>query len=249
MIENDATRDIARPAVIIAGARTGGTFLAHCLSNHSQIFFDRGESLHHGSIWHRNLTLNRVKVLDTLMHQPGYLVSGCKLLYQQAFKCEVWQYILKIQPYVIWLIRENVIRQAVSLLIQQQARRGQATRPAHTFETPPPMQIALSPETVLKTARRLVELNKNVAASMGHVQNVMQLTYEQIIGGQGEATRLPTRIGRAICEFFGIKYEQMGCELRRINGAPLRDSLMNWPDIEAVISASEMAIHLEGSNE
>lgn len=245
MIENDATRNAATPAVVIAGARTGGTFLAHCLSNHSQVFFDRGESLHHGSIWHRTVTLNRVKLLECLLHMPGYRVSGCKMLYQQAFKCEVWQHLMRVQPRVIWLVRENVIRQAVSLLIQQQARRGVVKRPAHSFEPPPALKITLPAEAVLKTTRRLVELDKHVARAVGNLRDVMRLSYEQITGGQDEATRLPPRVGKAICGFFGVHYEPMGCELRRINGAPLRETLSNWPDIEAMFSASEFAAQLE----
>jgi hypothetical protein len=249
MIENDETRNAATPAVVIAGARTGGTFLAHCLSTHSQIFFDRSESLHHGSIWHRNLALNRIKLLDVLLHMPGYRVSGCKLLYQQAFKCEVWQHlIMRARPRAIWLVRENVIRQAISLLVQQQARRGQARRPAHSFETPPPLRIELPPEAVLRTARRLVELDKTVAAAIGQLDDVIKLTYEQVTGGVVEATRLPTRIGKIICEFFGVRYEPMSCELRRVNGSPLREALTNWPDIEAMFSASEFAAQLEMEN-
>ena len=60
-VQNDRTKNLARPAVVIASVRSGGTYLAHCLSNHPQVFCDRGESLHHDSLWHRYLKADSVK--------------------------------------------------------------------------------------------------------------------------------------------------------------------------------------------
>ena len=70
-VENDETKYLARPAVLIASVRSGGTFLAHCLSNHPQIFCDRGESLHYRSLWHTHLTTNRAKLIYCLTHMLG----------------------------------------------------------------------------------------------------------------------------------------------------------------------------------
>jgi len=40
-----------QPAILLTEPRTGGTFLAGCLSNHTDVFCARGEPFHRGSRW------------------------------------------------------------------------------------------------------------------------------------------------------------------------------------------------------
>ncbi|HUW30359.1 MAG TPA: hypothetical protein VM223_01970 [Planctomycetota bacterium] len=237
-VENDETKYLARPAVIIASVRSGGTFLAHCLSNHPQIFCDRGESLHYRSLWHTQLTLDRAKLLFCLTHMQGYQVSMCKLIYQQAFLREVWDYITGFPAIpVIWLRRENTIRQAVSHVLNQTARQGNIKRPQHTFGRVETICVELAPEHVLHVARGLLKQDQRVRKQLGTLKP-LALTYEQIIG---PASTLADEATRRICEFLGVRYEPLGCELTRINPQPLAEMIANWEAVREVIGGSEFA--------
>lgn len=239
--ENDETKHIARPAVIIASVRSGGTFLAHCLSNHPQIFCDRGESLHYRSLWHTHLTTNRAELIYCLTHMQGWRVSMCKLTYQQAFLREVWDYIREVP--VIWLRRENTIRQAVSVLLNQMARRGKIQRPQHTFKRVALICVDLKPEWVLKKARVLLEQDRKAEERVGPL-NPLALTYEEIVG---PASTLADGAARRICEFLEVRYiPTLACELTRINPQPLAEMIKNWEAVRKAIEGSKFAHCLEG---
>ena len=78
-VENDTTRD-PTPAIIIAGPHTGGTFLAHGLSNHPDVYCERQEVLHLGSSYRMiEAGLSSLDILKIVWGQTGYLVSACKL--------------------------------------------------------------------------------------------------------------------------------------------------------------------------
>jgi len=241
-VENDETKHIARPAVIVASIRSGGTFLAHCLSNHPQIFCDRGESLHHTSLWHSHLTTNRAKVLFCLTHMHGYQVSMVKLLYQQAFLVEVWDYIRELP--IIWLRRQNTIRQAVSVILNQMARAGKIEHPQHTFGRVESVCVNLRPERVLKSARGLLERDRKAKERFEGL-NPLALTYEEIVGS---GSTLADGVARRICEFLSVRSPDcpLSCDLTRINPRPLAEMIRNWDEVRAAIKASEFAACLGG---
>jgi len=244
--ENDLTKGVARPAVIIAALRSGGTFLAHCLSNHSQVFCGRGEPLHHLSPWYTELGMNRGRLLRVLLNQTGYQVSMCKLTYMQAFHREIWPDLVRINPLVLWLRRENVVRQAVSLLINHMARKGLLERPQHTFAAPKKAcAVEISPELVLKTARGLVEWDQDARKRLDALA-VCELTYAEVVGSESKsANRLPTQTGRRISKFLEVRYEALRCDLKRVNPYPLRELLSNWSEVEKAVLGSELAGLLE----
>jgi hypothetical protein len=239
VIENDETKHAARPAVIVASVRSGGTFLAHCLSNHPQIFCDRGESLHHTSLWHTHLTADRRKLLYCLTHMQGYRVSMCKLTYHQAFS-EVWDYIRRVP--VLWLRRENVIRQAVSVIVNGMARGGRIQRPQHTFRRVQDIRVNLGPELVLRAARGLLERDQQAMERLEDLR-ALALTYEEIVG---PASTLADGAARRICAFLGVRYvATLGCELTRINAQPLSEMIENWDEVRRAIKGSELAHFLD----
>lgn len=247
MRENDQTRDIATPAVIVAALRSGGTFLAHCLSNHPQVFCDRGEPLHNGSVWCSTLHPSRKALLSALLNQTGYRVSMCKLTYGQAFMREIWPFLLERQPKVIWLRRENAVRQAISVLINREARRGKIKRPQHTFSAARPGgRVTLDAEAVLKTARGLRRHDGNAGKRLRKLNDVLRLSYSELTGGEhASADRLPGRTVARICAFLGVMDWPMGSDLKRVNPYPLRDTLVNWRSVVQAVRDSEFASCLE----
>lgn len=240
-VNNDETQGMASGVVIVAAIRSGGTFLAHCLSNHPAVFCDRGEPLHHGSVWCTVLQPNRRQLLAVLVNQTGYAVSTCKLTYHQAFHPEIWPWLEKRRPKVVWLRRENTIRQAVSVIINKQARNGRVKRPQHTLKATADLHLALEPALVLRSARGLLAHDQRARQRLAPFET-LPITYEQIVG-PGNA--LNTDATRAICRFLEVPYRKLSCDLVRVNPQPLADMLTNWREVEAAIRGSEFAGCLE----
>jgi hypothetical protein len=250
IIENDATKNMATPAVIIAAIRSGGTFLSHCLSNHTQIHCDRGEPLHHLSVWCLGVTQHRQRLLSVLLNQTGYQVSMVKLTYMQAFQDPIWGWLVKRQPRVIWLRRENVLRQALSVYLASETRQhGSLERPLHTFDEATPFSVTIKPALFMKYCRGLVEQDTRANNHMLKFERVLPLTYADVVGGELEksAQRLPGKTTAEIASFLGVDIQGLTCSLRRVNPFPLCEMISNWPEVEAAIQASEFAAMLEGA--
>lgn len=242
MQENDQTQNMARPAVVIASIRSGGTFLAHCLSNHSHVFCDRGEPLHHHSVWVDALHPNRRELLAAVLNQTGYHVSMCKLTYTQALHRHIWPWLVKKQPLTIWLRRENTIRQAVSVLINKLSRQGKVKRAQHSFETAQPLRVELSPDQILKMAGRLKALDDRTGKCLTKMRRVLRLTYNDVTGGEKAIVdQLPEITAERLCGFLGVRSEPMRCDLKRINPQSLRELLHNWREVRQAVRKSEFA--------
>ena len=244
IVENDPTQNMATPVVIVAAIRSGGTFLAHCLSNHPQIYCDRGEPLHHRSVWCATTKIRRQQLLAVLTNQTGYAASACKLTYMQAFDAEVWGWLEKQQPRVIWLRRGNAVRQAVSVLLNQAARRGELKLPQHSFEPVAGVRVTLSPGLVVKAARGLTAQDERAWARLAGLPEVLKLTYADVTGGES-AERLPVQTARRVCNYLGVRYEPMGCDLVRVNPLPLREIIGNWKAVRSALMQSEFAADVE----
>lgn len=245
--ENDPTKNLARPALVIAGVRSGGTYLAHCLSNHPQVFCDRGESLHHDSLWHRHLKVNNGQLLYCLLHMQGYHVSMCKLTYNQAFAGDAWQFIKENKPPIIFLTRENVIRQSVSLLINRAARGGKVKRPQHTFRELEPLTIGLSGATIIRQARGLQQRSDRAERLLAQFPRVLKLKYRDITDPDHPG-KIPANVGKRICGFLGVRSMALKCDLKRVNAQPLSELIRDWPTVEEQIKATELAYCLGDQN-
>lgn len=246
VVENDLTRDVARAVVIVAAVRLGGTFLAHALSNHPHIHCDRGEPLHHASVWCQALHPDRTQLLAALLNQTGYQVAMCKLTYAQAFNRAIWPWLVRRRPAMIWLRRENTLRQAVSVLINQAARAGTVKRAQHTFVATRPIQVAFPPETVLRMARGLAAADKRAEGQLAALPNVLRITYADVVGGElAAASRLPVPVTRLLCTWLSVRYARLDCELRRVNPQSLAEMLTNWHEVEVAVRDSEFAACLE----
>jgi len=170
----------------------------------------------------------------------GYQVSMCKLLYQQAFLRDVWNYITEFP--VIWLRRENTIQQAVSHILNQAARRGKIKRPQHTFNRVGTICMELSPDRLLRVARGLLNQDQRAQKRLSGLEP-LALTYEQIIG---PVSTLGDAAAQRICAFLGVRYvAALECELT-INPQPLAEMIENWGAVRGAIEGSEFAYCLEG---
>lgn len=233
-----------RSAIIIASWRCGGTFLSHCLSNHPDIFCTRGEVLHYRNVWRK--TAKPQNILRCIMNQPHYGASLAKITYNQAFKDEVWNYLLDQQPYVIWLYRDNLLRQAVSLIQVKLYHKNLIEKPVHSLQVRKYAKIEIDPCKILDQIEYLAKANRMAKVRIKKFKSAIALTYAEVVGGENKtANVLPSKTTKKVCEFLGVESRWMSCDLKRINPYPLRDMLKNWDKIEAVIKKSDHAHFLK----
>lgn len=228
--ENDLTKNPS-PALILAGVRTGGTLLAHALDSHPQMFFVRGEPLHHSNVWAGYLP--EIERLTLIFSQTGYLVSGCKLLYAQLYHGGITDFVKGLSPKIIFVHRENMLKQVASYIINKKVREWQLEfRPQHSFEEQPSWgSIAVPPEEFLKAYNLLLGRKKKVEKFLKENGfEVLRISYEQITG-DSEIEELPPKQSARLCEFLGVPKRNLLVTLRKINKQEPNELFSNWKEI------------------
>lgn len=247
-IDNDPTKKTAQPFLIVAGVRCGGTFLAHCLSNHPTVFCDRGESMHRHSVWRQGYTVQAPELLRVLTSQEGYHASGFRMVHSQAFSKHIWREIVNTKPRIIHLRRENVLRQAASLIFHRMVRAHKVPfHPVHTFkEVAPPDKVTIAPGLLLKSCRELVRQSNGADSRMRKAGlSVLTVEYGEMVGGEGEQSiYVELETAREICGHLGICDYPLTCELKRVHAHPLRAMIANWAEVERAIVGSEFVEHI-----
>ena len=220
-------------AVLIAGVRSGGTFLCTALSNHPQIFCTRGEPAHAKSRW-RTAAPDWQARMELLWFQQWYEISMFKLTEQQAFWPPGWEFIQQQRPLtkIIYLRRENVLQQALSNMINVLKGEGKAQgHETHTFQSLEPPNIKIPPNrlvnvykaSVARTEKALMALNKcNLP--------ILYLTYEQITGDV-DASYLPEDVSNTICDFFQVNRIKMYSHLKKVHTRPYSETVSNWDEV------------------
>lgn len=238
-IDNDETKGVALPFVILAHVRTGGTFCAHALSNHPQIHCDRGESVHHLSVWRKVAGMRPGRICKTLWAQTGYRAAGLRLIYNQAFHKRVWPDIEETQPHIIHLQRRSLIRQALSQAYQQRVRAGVLEyHPVHTFEEKEPPQQAIKIDQALYFVRKIDKecryAKKRLRAYSGAILDVF---YEEMVGDvPGSAARMDPGVAKRICDFLEVDaFLDLRVDLKRDFPVPTPAMFANWHDVEAAL--------------
>lgn len=233
-IDNDDTKGIARPFVVLAHVRAGGTFMCHCLSNHPQVHCDRGEVMHHNSIWRQAFHVKPAVLMSALHDQTGYHASGFRLIYRQAFHKRVWPYLTAKLPHIIWLQRGNVVAQALSYQYHQLVRgRALPYHAVHSFEEKAPDPVVFPVEHAVYAVKKVHRENKAGRDRMsGYRGKVLQVLYEDATGNvQGSAPGVAPDAAERICAFLGVRNEPLTCDLKRDFPRPWRELLSNWQEI------------------
>ena len=248
-IENDTTRDPI-PFVIIAGPRTGGTFLAHGLSNHPDIYCERQEVIHVNSSYRMaSAHLTPVNILDIVLGQNGYRSAGCKLQYSQAGYQHVWKHVRQRKARIIHLTRDNKVRQAVSAIINRKARAGEIEiHPQHSWALAKCPAVTIEPAVLMDEIAAIMEPMKKWRERIAEsALECLSLTYEQIVGpGTVEAAAIAEPAARRLCEFLRVDWAPMPVALRRINPWPIDRIVTNWPAIVAALAGTDYGIMLKG---
>ena len=234
-VDNDLTKGLAVPFIILAHVRAGGTFCAHALSNHPQIYCDRGETLHHLSAW-RRAGVKHKAIMQTVWSQDGYHAAGFRAIYRQAFNANIWPFILANKPKIIHLTRRNVARQGVSYGYQQLIRQGVIPfHPVHGFETRKVEPVQVSTKAIVNFAVRVrdeTKVAKNYLSS--YPGEILEITYEDMTGGYN-TSYMTADVVEKIAVFLGVPSMPLGVGLRRDFDVPMSAWFSNWKPIRAAL--------------
>ena len=249
-VDNDTTRSMAQGFIIIAQRRAGGTYLSHCLSNHPQVFCDRAESAHHGSVWRKAMPkLPLPRLLELLMNQEGYNASGCKLVYTQAMEAHSWKLIEERRPFIIHLTRDNKLRQAISIYYNQKVRKGKLPfYPVHSVKAPTGLvPVHIEPQPVIDLMMWLEKWQKKVSQRIELAKlNSLHVTYTDMVRGEGRTRpRMVKETSYQLCNFLGVRRLILGCDLKRVHSHSLQDWIQNYDEFVTAIKDTRFAHHLE----
>lgn len=221
-------------AVIIGANRTGGTFLACCLSNHPDIHCPRGEIFSKEAPWQQRLNLGHAELLDFVLSETFYQVSMCRLTYIQAFDDQVCGYLHGQHVKVVHLVRDDLAVVTSALLAKAEKKRG---RPRHVFLG---ADDAFQDDEVLDTSvgevvQRLAHLKaqREKFERLYSDLEVLVVRYEDMTTG---GHMLDQGVGAEVCAFLGVvPVVPLWARNSKMHRRALSTYYKNWRSIKSVI--------------
>ena len=232
-------------ALLLANMRSGSTFLVQSLDSHPDMWWDRAEPLLDGSWWRERYPGPRVKTMKAFYGAPARAkVAGMKMTYAHLDP-DVWDYIGEQNFHLIHLTRKNVLRWAVSALVNQK-HKG---RPGHTDHANLPIAtITVKPHALinLATQAELMQAGARREIDKLGLDHVLHLEYGEVVGGEGKVPEGPTpEATERVCAFLGVKAVPLSSPRRGVNRYPMSEIFTNWPEVREAIMKSRFRDLLE----
>jgi len=224
--------DTPSRVLLVFTQRGGSTYLAHCLDSHPDIGCERGEPLCRDHVWMQAFPRARPEqLLDLALNRPGYKVTVARVTHRAVRQVPI-TYLQSLDG-IIHLHRENIVRIIVSAMIN-----AKGWRVTHTYEPLPLQQFYIDPRVLLSECHRYLGNVRRTRKWLGRKPGVpfLKIGYEGIVGGEGqESSEIPEPAGRKVCEFLGVEYRPLTCDLKRTNPEPLHKLIENWREVRAAL--------------
>lgn len=229
----------SRPAIILTAPRSGGTFLASCLSNHPDIFCARGEPLLDGMPWKASLPgATDTQILMCIISQFGYKTGMCKVTYDQLSP-DVQHLTRVIRAKVVHLVRSNVIRCCLSQLMT-----GTSATYAHGTGQMNSDAIAIDAVEFVKRCRQHVMWQSCMQdwIDRSGLESIV-VTYDELVGGEGRnVDQMTGQASNMICGFLGVDYPVvLRTHLRKVNPVKMRSMVLNWEELRSALAKTEFS--------
>lgn len=230
-------------AVLVSAQRSGGLWLAGCLSNHPDVHCPREEPFRRESIWQQRLDLSPGVLLDFVLSEPYYPVTMCRLTYDQAFHPEIREYLLRTKVRIVHLTRAVMPTVTSTLLAKLEMARGV---PRHDFDGRfvDDEVLDVGPEVVIKRIKHLLKQRARFLTLFGDTE-MHDVRYERLIADDGS---LVVDAGAALCGFLYIKplVQVMTARNRRMHRRPMRSYYRGWSPIERAVRAVDWGVDVWG---
>lgn len=241
--------NIGQPFLLVADPRTGGTFLAHCLSSHPDVYCYRAEVLHRRDIPREIMRdVSAKNIVRVFVEQQGWEACGVKLVYKELREPIItWAQDEGVK--IIHLVRENAVRVALSRILAAAQRHGQNLNyPTWRMEKGSPSgKYEVEPQQVIELARRYVAETQGITDLLRDSGlDVHRVTYAEMVGGEGSETHYMERpAGDALCEFLGVRVRRLSTRMYKAGTRYLHEVVANWKPVRLHIVSSELAYCLE----
>jgi hypothetical protein len=255
-------------SIILASQRSGSTFLAKCLNNHSQARCPNAELLlpndwadrlrflrQAGKDLDRYFTQGLIppKVLDAhrrnkppwapweeLDDQELAPVMVAKIMHNQMLGSpSLDHYVLSDTDIrVIHLRRGNLLKQHVSNMLTRRSK--ELSRPPHATGPVRAAAIRIRPRVAIWHMRVVRALHNWYSRRLSRHPKI-ELVYETLI----EANRLSDRSSTLICELLHLEPEPLSAGLVKVNPDSLRDIVTNYAELAQALTGTEFEEFLE----
>lgn len=229
--------------VVVAGTRTGGTFLCACLDSHPPIACWRSEPLHPQSTWMSSFGQYDEsvawKVAYILWERDGYQATGFKVTYEQykfltAYRATDELYTVK----AIHLMR-SVVDSVLSREIAHR-RSSDPTYRHHTVGSVPLKPISLTPNDFAQACKVALDARTDMRRQLAHNfnGNVIELWCEYMIGDNGY---MQSAKADKVCGFLGVDKVPLYSPTRSVNNRYGRQALVhNWNAVSRTLKACKI---------
>lgn len=238
-----------RNFVIVAGKRTGSTFLQEALSNHPDIkcydemFIIRGSKSgkRRGQYLYKHMKKEHkydIKQYINWIHntKPNKSV-GFRLMYPQDTHWKALDVVLRSKIPVIHLVRENLL----SMVLSRQTKG--------IFEVE---KIHFNPKTIINEMKLNEKRQQEYFNKLKSHKKLLTLKYEEIIGRtegeRGETkkfgafnlksdmyTYVPMEVSKKICNFLDVEPMELYSNVTKKNSPNPWDYIKNKDEIKAVL--------------
>ena len=254
---------VFRPAnvVMFHMGRCGSSVLGDLLNQHPRIYWS-GE-IYTSSIrgWRSQKRLNErlngsakqltldpdpLKLLQRKMFVAGAKYYGCEVKFHHLFEgnIDLTEYIdhLNQRDFLyITLVRKNFLRSIVSNTVMFSSSKAKTHNRSDEKAKLTPVKIDINRARYNGYEKPLIEhlethyknfqnFEERLAA-----QKVLKLTYEEDISLD------PRNAYQKVCEFLGVKYQDLPIRLSKTNPFPLSEMLMNHEEVKQHLSNTDFA--------
>jgi len=225
-------------AVIVATQRSGGLYLAGCLSNHRDIHCPREEPLRPQATWIQHIGKRPVRILDLVLTEPYYKVAACRLTYDQALHPGVMEYLVNNEVKILHLTRAIMPTVTSVLLAKQEIRDGV---PRHVFDGSFVDNEVLD-ATPADVANRIKRLNQQRRAFLRGVQQnceILEVRYEDIT--QQANGYIPLGETKRICQFLDVIRRPLYAGNRKMHKRAIETYYTNWKEVAKMLKRNDWA--------
>jgi hypothetical protein len=217
------------PMLVVAGWRTGGTYLCSCLDSHPDIACVRDEPLNPKSPWQYYIGEDKVlQIITLLWEQVGYRVNG--------FKATYWQYDTLRSHWGLKGVKViHLMRGTVDTVISRYISDRRENDPefnAHTYSSIPLKAIEIEPGAFVRRCEKLIaernRIKKRLLDDLDH--SPLELWYEDIT--QPGTGFMPAQPALEICDHLAVAEWALYSSTRPTSACYERhERVANWSSI------------------
>ncbi|TAK55108.1 MAG: hypothetical protein EPO25_04940 [Gammaproteobacteria bacterium] len=235
-------------AIILTTQRTGSTFLVDCLGSHPQIHCASeilagaaDEPIDKGPGRFRKLARWRDFVTSGALrpgHRMGRFYAGgatkvrvFKVMYNHLANPFALRWLQQNEDVrILHLRRYNLLKLYISKLLMPMRSRVQVFAPVAAVRT------RVDPARAIASMRKTVQLYDRFDQLFERHRR-LPLCYEDLFDGQF----LRTETAALVCEFLEVERLPMKSRIVKLNPESIRDMIVNYDELAAVISRTEFA--------